>query len=93
MPCCFLVILALLGPRIAIVLLGLFTGFFGKAYDGFLIPLLGFIFLPWTTIAYAWAINSRGEVAGFQAVVVIVAVLADLGTFGGGEAQRRGRLK
>ncbi len=91
MPCCLILVIALLGPRVAIVLLAIFTSFFERAFDGLLLPLLGFLFLPFTTIAYAWAINSRGEVAGLQAVVVVVAVLLDLGVFSRGEMERRRR--
>lgn len=68
----------------------LFSNYLGRAYgNATLIPLLGWFFLPWTTLAYAWAINSRGEVAGFQAVVVVLAVLVDLGLVGGGAAKRK----
>ncbi|MCP5114035.1 MAG: hypothetical protein GY953_24640 [bacterium] len=91
MPCCLILLIALLGPRVAIVLVALFTAYFEKPFDGLLIPFLGFLFLPFTTLAYAWAINTRGEVAGVQAVVVVIAVLADLGVFSGSEAQRRKR--
>jgi hypothetical protein len=45
--------------------------------------------MPLTTLAYAWAINSRGSVEGLQLVVVIIAVLIDLGLMGGSAAQRR----
>ena len=91
MPCCLILIIALLGPRIAIALLAVFSSFFERAFDGLLIPLLGFLFLPFTTLAYAWAINTRGEVAGFQAVVVVLAVLMDISAFGRGEVERRRR--
>lgn len=91
MPCCLLLLVAILGPRIAIILIALFTSYFEKPFDGLLIPLLGFLFLPFTTLAYAWAINTRGEVAGVQAVVVVLAVLVDLGVFGRGEVERRRR--
>ena len=89
MPCCALLGLLFLGPRIVIAGLAIFTGYMGRAYDGLLIPLLGFFFLPYTTLAYAWAINSRGEVAGLQLVVVILAVLVDLGVVGGGAPNRK----
>jgi len=39
--------------------------------------------MPLTTLAYAWAINSRGSVEGMYLVVVVVAVLIDLGLVGG----------
>jgi len=89
MPCCLFLLVALLGPRVAIVLVALFTGYFERPFDGLLVPLLGFLFLPFTTLAYAWAINSYGDVAGFQALILILAVLLDIGTIGGGEVQRR----
>lgn len=91
MPCCLLLIIALLGPRIAIVLLALFSNYLGAAYPGLLIPLLGFVFMPFTTLAYAWSINSFGGVSGLGAVAVIVAVLLDFGVIGGGAAERRKR--
>jgi len=92
MPCCLLLIASLLGPRIAIVLLALFTAYFEKPFDGLLIPFLGFLFLPFTTLAYVWAINTRGEVAGVQALILILAVMADLGVFGRGAVERRRRV-
>ena len=45
--------------------------------------------MPFTTLAYAWAINSNGSVSGFYLVVVILAVLMDLGSLGGGASQHR----
>jgi hypothetical protein len=85
----FLVTLAM--PRIAIVLLYLFTNFFVRAYNSIVFIALGFIFLPLTTIAYAWAINVNHTVDGLYLVVVIVALLSDLGIIGSGAARRRGR--
>ncbi len=89
MPCCLLLALAFFGPRLIIVLLALFSDYFSQAYTGLIIPILGFIFLPFTTLAYAWAINTRGEVAGLQLIVVVIAVLLDLGVLGGGASKRK----
>ena len=80
--------LALMAPRFAIVLVVLFSDYIGQAYDTLAWPFLGFLFMPLTTLAYAWAINSRGSVDGFQLVVVILAVLIDLGLVGGSAARR-----
>jgi hypothetical protein len=52
---------------------------------------LGFLFLPFTTLGYAWAINMYGTVEGAQAIVVIIALLLDLGVFGGGAVERTRR--
>jgi len=85
-------VILFLGPRFAIVVMALFSSYLGRAFGGaILLPLVGWLFLPWTTLAYAWAINSRGEVTGFQAIVVVVAVLVDLGVVGGGAARRRSK--
>ena len=92
MPCCAVLLFLFVGPRVALAAIALFSNYLGRAFGGnILLPLLGWLFLPWTTLAYAWAIHSRGEVAGFQAIVVIVAVLVDLGVVGKGAADRRGR--
>ncbi len=81
--------MALMAPRFAIVLVVLFSDYIGRAYEGLLWPLLGFLFMPLTTLAYAWAINSRGSVEGLQLVVVVIAVLMDLGLIGGSAASRK----
>ena len=88
---CLIGILALVFPRLAIILLVIFSDYIGHAYQTFIWPFLGFIFMPLTTLAYAWAINSRSSVSGIHLVVVVLAVLIDLGILGGGAADRRVR--
>ncbi len=91
MPCCLILVIAMAGPRVAIIGLALFTSFFERPFDGLLLPGLGFLFLPFTTLGYAWAINTYGAIEGGQAIVVVIALLIDLGVFGGGAAERRRR--
>lgn len=86
---CLAVAIALLFPRLAIVLLVIFGDYIGRAYDTVLWPLLGFFFMPYTTLAYAAARNEHGGVDGPYLVLVIVAVLVDLGVIGGGARQSR----
>lgn len=88
---CLLAILAAFFPRLVIILLALFTSYLERAYDTFIIPLLGFLFLPFTTLAYAWAINTNGSVSGLYLVIVVIAVLLDLGSYGGGGSTYRRR--
>ncbi len=84
-PC--LLILGLLSiPRTIIVLLVIFSDYIGRAYDSFLWPLLGFIFLPTTTLAWAWMTNTRGEAGGVHLIIVVLAVLLDLGLVGSGRS-------
>jgi hypothetical protein len=86
---CFVGCLALSAPRLAIVLVVLFSDYIGRAFESNLWALLGFLFLPSTTLAYAWAINSRGSVEGVHLAVVVIAALLDLGLIGGSASRRR----
>jgi hypothetical protein len=42
-------------PRIALVIVWLATNLVDRAFDSFILPLLGLIFLPFTTLVYALA--------------------------------------
>lgn len=86
---CLIALLALMAPRLVIILLAIFSTYLSSAYQTVLWPVLGFFFMPFTTLAYAWAINSNGSVSGFHLVVVVLAVLVDLGSVGGGASQHR----
>jgi hypothetical protein len=88
---CLLLILFLAFPRIALLLLFLFSNYLQHAYHGLIIPLLGFVFLPLTTLAYAWMANSGLPTAGINLLILIIAVVIDLGGIGGGEYHRRTR--
>jgi uncharacterized oligopeptide transporter (OPT) family protein len=88
---CLLLLLTLAFPRVVIVLLYLFSNFLERAYHSFLIIILGFLFLPVTTIVYAWVVNSHHPVEGLYLVAVIVSVLIDLGLLGHGARSRRSR--
>jgi len=52
MPCLLLILFAAF-PRIALVLLFFFSNYLQRAYHGLILPILGFIFLPLTTLVYA----------------------------------------
>ncbi len=88
MPCIVLIIF-LAFPRIALVLLFLFSNYLQRAYHGLLLPFLGFLFLPLTTLAYAWMTNTGQPVAGVNLIILIIAVVIDLGGLGGGAYRRR----
>jgi hypothetical protein len=77
-----LLILGIAFPRAILLLLFFFTDFLSRAYHGFLIPLLGFFFLPLTTLIYAWIINSGASAQGIYLVAIIICMLVDLGLIG-----------
>lgn len=86
---CLLAILSLAFPRVAIVLLWLFTSFFNVLHTNILIPVLGFIFLPLTLIVYTFLLRSYGDhLGGTQLVFLVIAAVLDLGLVGGGMRRR-----
>jgi hypothetical protein len=89
---CLIGCLALSAPRLAIVLVAIFSNYIGRAYQSMVWPTLGFFFMPMTTLAYAWSMNSKGSVSGVQFVVTLVAAMLDLGLVGGGVMSRKRRL-
>ncbi|HVB85361.1 MAG TPA: hypothetical protein VNK23_01680 [Candidatus Dormibacteraeota bacterium] len=86
---CLVVIVVLAFPRIALVLLFLFSHYLQHAYHGLLLPLVGFLFLPITTLAYAWMANTGRPTTGVNLLILIVAVVVDLGGLGHGVSRRR----
>ena len=88
---CLLGCLALLFPRLVIVLVVVFSDWLGNAYETVIWPLLGFLFMPLTTLAYALAINAQGTVSGKYLVFVVLAVLIDLGLIGGSASSKQVR--
>jgi hypothetical protein len=90
MPC--LPLLAVLAfPRVAPVFMYLTSTYLQRAHDAVLIPLLGFFFLPVTTIIYAWLVNTKSPLEGINLLYLIVAAPIDAGGLGGGEWHRRRR--
>lgn len=86
---CLLLIVSVFMPRIVMALVFIFSGWFGRAYDTVLWPLLGFFFMPYTTLAYMIAmLNNNHQLTGGWLVLVIVAAVIDL-TGQGGTMTRR----
>ena len=75
-------------PRLALGLVWFFGGnYVGRAYPSWIWPLLGFLFLPLTTLTFAFATNSFASASGvspFGWLLTGIALLADLGLIGGG---------
>jgi len=90
---CLVGCLALSMPRIALVLVWLFSpGYLGAAFETRIVPLLGFVFLPLTTLAYAFVWHqSEGAISWGGILVLVLAVLIDLGLVGSGARSRKRR--
>lgn len=80
------ILLLLLGvffPRIVILVLYFFTEWFSNAFDGIILPLLGFIFLPITLLWYAIVqYYFAGAWTTLPVLGMILAVVLDLGLLG-----------
>jgi hypothetical protein len=86
---CLAVLLAFISPRLAIIVVAIFSDILSRAFDSWFLPLIGFFLLPWTTLAYAvmWDVGTH-RVNGFEWFVVVLAFLADLGSYFGGQRAR-----
>lgn len=70
-------------------MLFLFSDLLSRAFDDWIVPLLGFFLLPWTTLAYAVLWASSNGVNGFEWFIVALAFIFDLGAFAGSGRRRR----
>ena len=89
MPCA-LALIALLSPRVLILILWFFTEWFTGVFTSILWPVLGFFFLPITTLWYSVVINYySGQWTTVNIILMVVAVLIDMGSLGGGYKSRK----
>jgi hypothetical protein len=85
---CLFALLASGAPRLALILMWILTPWVGRAFEGsFIVPLLGLIILPLTTVIYV--LVSPGGLSTFDWILLAVGVLIDLGAYGSGAAGRR----
>lgn len=91
--CCLAALLLLLGPRLFLIGVWLFTDWY-VAFSSALVAFLGWLFLPYTSLAWMFIyFNNGGHVQGGYLVLMILAVLFDIGVFSGGhQAARRRRV-
>ncbi|HYF46100.1 MAG TPA: hypothetical protein VD926_07810 [Acidimicrobiales bacterium] len=91
MGCCAAVLAAWISPRFVLFLIWLFGDRLDIAFDSFWTGFAGFLFLPWTTLAFAFAYAPQAEVSGIGWLVVGLALAFDLSTWFGGDRERRRR--
>ena len=89
MPCA-LALIALIFPRVLIAVLWFFTAWFNGVFQSILWPVLGFIFLPLTMLWYSVVVNQYGgQWNSVNLIIMVLAVVIDLGSWGGGYQNRR----
>jgi len=90
MGCCLFALVLAGAPRIAFLMWWLFQpDRISSTFDTFVWPVLGLVFMPWTTLAYVFV--TPGGLGVLDWVILAIAVVIDLGSYGGGEYSRRRR--
>ena len=89
--CCIFTLLVVLGPRVAGAIWWIANpALWQKAFTTIIWPILGLIFLPWTTLMYMLVFP--GGVVGFEWVWIGLAVIADIASYAGGGYGNRNRI-
>jgi hypothetical protein len=94
---CLVGCLAAAFPRLTLVLVWLLNeNYLKHAYEQWYWPVLGFVFLPTTTLAFAFGMNTLGKPGVMEPLgwlLVAIALLMDLGTAGSGSSHARERMR
>lgn len=86
---CLAILALIFGPRVVMVIWWLVDmPRWSATFDTFIVPFLGFLLLPWTTIMYV--LVAPDGLTGIDWVWMGIAVLFDIGSLGGGAARSRG---
>jgi hypothetical protein len=76
-------------PRLALLVWWIFGDRVELAFDSWIWPLLGLLFLPWTTLAYLLVWTPVVGVNGGEWIVVAIGFAADVVTYSGRAASAR----
>jgi hypothetical protein len=93
MPCLF-ALFAVFTPRLADLILWIArpTLFTAPFHGGWFLPLLGIIFLPFTTLMYVLLWNPGVGLVGWDWLWLILAVMCDLMHYGGSVYSNRNQI-
>lgn len=89
---CLILLASAVSPRLALFLVWIFTDRVPAAYDhSWIVAVLGFLFLPWTALAWALVWAPFGGVSGFGWFIVVLAFFVDMSTHVSAARTRRDR--
>ena len=86
---CLVFLLALFAPRLALAFVWIFGNRVELAFDSWIWPLLGLIFLPWTTLMYVFLWSPGVGVEGWEWLLVGLAVVVDISSWAARSARRQ----
>lgn len=90
--CCILLALFAIGPRFVLAVEWIFGHRIQAAFAHWWWPLLGLIFLPWTTLVYT-IVWTTGGVHGANWIAVAFGALIDLISYSSRQAQKMYRTR
>ena len=85
---CLFVLITLLSPRLGIIILWAFTNYIDRSFGGFFLPLLGLVFLPWTTLLYVLVQAPAGRISFWGWLFVGLGLLLDISGYSQAYASR-----
>ena len=86
---CFVLLLGAFAPRLALFLMALFNDEITAAFDGsWVLPLIGWFILPYTTLIYVLMYWWTGDVSGIDWAFVVFGFVLDIGSYTGGYSRR-----
>jgi hypothetical protein len=80
---CLVLLLGSAFPRLALAITWIFTDRVDIAFDGWLLPLAGLVFLPYTTFFYVLAYAPIAGVTGIGWFFIVLGFLFDLSSYMG----------
>lgn len=86
---CLFGLLAGFLPRIALGFVWIFTDYVSRAFEGFLLPFLGLIFLPYTTLFYVLAYHPATGLSTWGIFFVVFGFILDVMTYSGNAYRHR----
>ena len=89
---CLLALLAGVFPRVALVVVWITTNYVDRAFDSFILPLIGLFVLPLTTLVYALAWVPGAHLGDGRWVWVALAFVVELAGYAGTGRTNRDRL-
>ena len=87
--CCLVLVASGLGPRLVLLGIWIFGDRVDFAFGSWIWPLLGLLFLPWTTLFYVLMWSALGGVSGAEWLLVALGVVFDIGTYSARAAKSR----
>jgi hypothetical protein len=80
---CLVGCIGLMFPRLVLFILWLFTSVPAEVFQGWVWPLLDFLVMPYTTLAYIISHYWLGGMTGGGIIILVIGVLLDIGLLGG----------